>query len=308
MIGVLALAGCGRIGFDGATAVGVDDAADATGDDAANAGCSATPFTSIVQQTNLASANEDWEPTLSPDGLHVIFQSQRNAVRQLFYSSRTSVDGTFSAAVLLGTNINADGDDSYAPHWARDGHFEYEHQVVVGGTRHVVALTVDTSGDMPVFGPATEIDTDPNGSQIVETSNGLERFLTQQMGASPNTKQTLIYQQRSSTSATWGDRALPSTFNATGVGNNDGYVTYDEVRHELWWERGRPGTSSIVSATRSAEGAMFDALVTTHTELGDSGDPDLSADGMAVAFAASDLVGFTTVGANDIFTATRACR
>ncbi|CAN5881060.1 hypothetical protein BH11MYX2_BH11MYX2_33560 [soil metagenome] len=307
---MVALAGCGRIGFTAAGGVGDDfpSGDDGGGSDAAS-GCATTAWGGFVHQSNLESISGDWEPALSTDGLHVIFQSQRNATRQLFYASRTSTDGEFGVAMLLGTTINVPGDNVNSPHWARDGHFEYEHQASTGGSRLVESRTVDTSAAITVFGAATQIDTDPIGSQIVETSDQVERWLTDDVGASPNEKHTLRYQRRASTMASWIEQALPSTFNAMGVGNDDGWVTYDETRHELWWERGRPGATGIVSATRSAEGAAFDSTVTAHPELGSSGDPDLSADGMVIVFAsAENIAGFSTMGANDIYTATRTCQ
>lgn len=302
---LLVVAGCGRLHFDGVAdpTGGTDSAVDAD----PSLGCAATVWGPLVHQTMLASTAEDWEPTLTADGLHIVFSTGRGTGSQLYYASRAGIDDLFGAPTAFAPEINIANDDSYAPHLTADGRLEFQHSPIVGGTAHIASVSIDLSSGTPQLGTVTDIETDPPGQQIVETPSDLERFFTVISGNGVIAR--LAYQTRATTSSAWVNATLPSSFNDAGASSSDvdGWASYDVTRHELWWERRRGGKAMIASASRPGEGMPFDPQVTVHAELGPSGDPALDGNGLAIAIGSGDLP--ASMGAsNDIYTATRTCQ
>ncbi|HEY4177160.1 MAG TPA: hypothetical protein VGM90_10025 [Kofleriaceae bacterium] len=314
---VIAFAACGRIGFTATGGVGDDAGDDAGGSNTdATPACATTGWGNFVHQTNLASSSEDWEPTLSPDGLNIIFSSDRNAGSHLYFATRSTIDGAFGVPTQLMQITSADGE--YAPQWSRDGTQLYWHHHAADFIFHYERVGIASVGATISLDLASRVELGQTTDRDSFTTIADEREVFYTLGKPSrkdigwSTKPT-----NGSPFSTYSEQTLPSTFNGTVAAFDDGWPTFDDTRQELWWERddASAGTTAlgprILSATRSGGGMPFDSAVVEHPELGIAGDPDVDADGLALALSADMTqppAGLPNVGQSDIYTATRTCR
>ncbi len=110
----LALFGCGRVGFDAAT-----DGARSGSPDSLFASCTWSP-PEIFDV--LDSVNEDWEPTLSPDGQTIIFSSDRTGTGHLFIAQRSGA--TWMVPTQIGAPL-ASSQRDFGPELNRAGNRLY---------------------------------------------------------------------------------------------------------------------------------------------------------------------------------------
>src|SRR3954464_4749977 len=83
------LSACGRLGFDPLTSRGDGGGDDASGGDAAAPLCTFGPFGMPTTDASINSNATDWGPSLSSDGLTLIFSSSRGGgVDRLFITKR----------------------------------------------------------------------------------------------------------------------------------------------------------------------------------------------------------------------------
>ncbi|HEY4058925.1 MAG TPA: hypothetical protein VGM39_20060 [Kofleriaceae bacterium] len=120
------LLGCGHIGFDSlGTGPGNDAIADAP-DDSAPACTAFGPWSAPVHDPILSSPSQDWGPTLSHDGLTLVFASDRNNVGggdDLFRATRATTTSAWSTPTFISEinpgakpddpSLSADGLDLY---------------------------------------------------------------------------------------------------------------------------------------------------------------------------------------------------
>lgn len=285
---VMVLGGCGRIAFDARpTGDGGNDAPDASDIPCATFG----PWGSITRITasNAATGFVEWEPALRPDGLVLVFQSNRTEGSGLYVLTRASVTDAFTAPArelteLYGAGVN---DGGVSPMWNPDGSELYYVRYQLFGSGPAVAPFVggDAFGaNVPVSLPYPTSDWDISGDL-------LELFYTDSTMASAE----LRHATRVSTTDAWIDDGLVDTLNTTG---NEGWPSFDEARQEVYFER----EGQLHVASRSGRGQPFGTPVLL-TDIGTGGDPDISADGLTLVFSDDRSAG----AAADLYVATRVC-
>ncbi len=279
-------AGCGRIGFDAATARSIDGGSDG-----------ATSFSAWSQPqhlTNLQSAGNDWEATLDPTGLVLVFTRDDAAGYNLMVSTRPSMTSEFGTpAFIPAASVAADAE--YGPAWSPDGtRLYYRTEAGSGMARY---LTYQGGGFSATSTLADELP--PNSFSWVFTTDGNEVFYT----TSPaNLEYDLHHATRSGTTGPFtvsdGDIALLQR----AVGN-EGWPTLDSSQNILYFERTvATGNGVIHQATRTAPGLPFGAPSPVDYPAVDDGDPDLSNNDLTLVFDSTRLGGGLN---NELFIMTR---
>ena len=274
--------GCGRVGFD-ATPDANADRADSV------AVCAPGPWQITSHIDSAATAGNDWEPALSPNGLILVWTRSGTGPDRLFVATRSSVTDNFGAARLL-------MDNAFGPLWSHDGDALYF--VSATDDNEMVMPCVDEAFGMPA--PSRL----PQGSANAALSaDELELFYTVQVGSDDF---DLGHATRTTKASPWMTDTLLDGVNRRGAGMREGWPSFDEQRQELYIEyAASAGIDAVGVMRRPARGLPFGAL-TPIAELGpDGNDPDISRDGMTLVFAANRTGG---AGRTDLYLATRACR
>ena len=289
VVGILLLAGCGRIGF--ADRTGPADAG--SGDGPAPCAWSAPVAVMGGVNTNI----NDWEPTLSLDRKTLVFARAVDlmSATHLFLAKRTQDTGPFGPATMVLSSANSEG----GALWTRNGSELYfvSDRLVLGDAR-LWSTTYDAS-----------LGTFANPKQIMELAgepmvgpalspDGLELFYSDNL--------PLMGKLRHATRAT-----LISPWVVEGVvtdldnGATQGFATLTPDGKTLYLESAFMCTGGcIYMATRRAIGAAFgpltkaDAFNAGSTE---SGDPELTPDGTMMIYAAARP---GNAGLQDIYTQT----
>jgi hypothetical protein len=296
---VCLLAGCGRIAFD---PIGDDARRDGDGslvnDDAATP-CT-TGFGPWSNLTHIGAANastgyNEWQPTIHPNGLLLVFESDRPEGSGLYLMTRSSTSDAFGPAREL-TELYGAGtqDGGVSPVWSPDGtRLYYVRYVAVGsGAVSVPYLGGDS------FGTATGEDLPYPEVDWDISADGLELFYTRDGG----TETDIGHATRPTTSSPWTyDDALRDII---PPGDDEGWPTFDDARQELYFEASDIGAGYIARATRPGPGQPFSTPVMVSELQTSLGDPDITADGTTLVFA-SDRA--PSAGAADLWIATRAC-
>lgn len=273
--GLVLLAGCGRVAFDAR----VDDVT-------ADAGCTLGPWSAPRHQAALVSPGEDWEPAISPDGLVIVFASTRQGgPMKLYAATRASRGEDFANPRFLGELAGAPTVIDHGIAWSEDGSRIY--YVQVPGTARVAS---HLGGG--VFGNV--LDVDLPGHNFAFSDDERELFYTTFDGDND------VHHARREGSG-WVPDDLLAGYNRAG--QDEGWPSYDDARDELYIEQTVDNAAVIRVASRTDEG--FGVLTTVAALGSDSGDPDISPDGLEIAMSSRQA---PSVGANDIFLATRVCQ
>jgi len=272
------LAACGRLDFDPLAAAG-----DAGADTARDAACVLGPWSAPFQLVTLGSTATDWGPSLSFDGLQIVFSSDRSGSFELYLATRPGPSDTFGAPVLLATTSSAGTNAS--PTFSFDGLTLY-FDAMSGPDKATRATTSD------LFGPpvtATELS-GVGASGTTLSADGTEAFFGYP---------TISRATRSDTAASF---VAAGTVSELGQG---GYPSLSGDGLTIYFVTARNGPLQVYSATRPAVGALFGAptIVAELNAGGDSDDPSISGDGRAIVFRS------TRAGdGGELFMATRACQ
>lgn len=110
-----------------------------------------------VNLTILSSANDDWEPALSYDGLELFFISTRPGLgtSDMWHSQRSTTTSPWSAPVNVGSPINGSGLSNDDPHLTQDGLQLFYTNSAVGQVMVATRPSVGAPFNPPVpFTPA----------------------------------------------------------------------------------------------------------------------------------------------------------
>jgi hypothetical protein len=274
---VLALvAGCGRSGFDPRTAdaPGVFDAAPCTG-----SGAWGPP----VRVDPVSTASNDEGPTVSADGLVLIFASDRDGDFSMFESVRVNTGAPFMAPsrLPLGTPPNNERNPAIA---GSNLYFD-------GDLAQATVYSIYVSGNVGLAPPVELTELGSGIATPTVSDDELEMFY----GVSGT---TVIRATRAATADPWTNVGA-----VTELGNaSNPAITGDGLT--LYFETSRNGRHEIYSARRPARNATFSTPVAEselNTPFASSGDPGISHDNGTIYFAASTGADY------DIYTSTRAC-
>jgi len=282
---VVAVAGCGRIGF-GAQGQPADALPDGDG--------SASVVWGIpVALVNVQSTADDWEPALSPDGTMLVFNSDRVAGEQRLFVS-LDAQGVWLSPTQI-TSLNQAGSNTEGGAWNASGTELYFSSNRSGNDQLYVSV-YDGQFQSPTVAPGLA------GVSAVGPclrGDGLEIVFN--TGGSAQTD--LMHATRSSVTAAW-DPPTPVTELNTSV--DEGWPTLTADGLTIYFESNRvAGQADIYQATRAALDQPF-GPATPVVELSDpmfeDGDPDLSSDGRRMLIGSKRQGG---AGASDLFEATR---
>jgi Tol biopolymer transport system component len=279
LVAVLGLAACGRIGFE--------VAADSVSADA----CAFGPWQPAVHLDALASADNDWDLGVSPDGKTYIF-SRFASVYDIYRAD--VVNGQLQSASLDVSLSSSDYDAG--PSWNARGDRLYfaSDRGNPGSVRLYTAMFDGTSFGPPAIIP--ELSTREASSPCVSRDE-LELFFT---AGSPVSVHRAV---RAQTADPWQyDRRLDE------LGADAGYSSLSPDGLTIYFTTRRDGDRAIYSATRSSR---TDPFPPPHreTDLSPSGietsDAELSPDSKTMYFASNRL---PSQGLYDLFSTSRACQ
>jgi hypothetical protein len=280
---VLFAVGCGRVGFEPSADANLDRR-DAV------ALCAPGPWQITSHLELAATANNDWEPALSPNGLVLVWTVSATGPDRLYVATRSTVTDTFGAAQLL-------IDGAYGPLWSGDGDALYFTQLSMAGETQMVAQYSNGA-----FGTPALSGLPPAATNAALSADELELFYTVQVATDDF---DLGHATRTTKAAPWVNDTLLDGFNRRGSGKREGWPSFDDARQELYIEYAvSGGTDALAVMRRAAPGLPFEALTPIAELAPDGNDPDLSPDGMTLVFAANRAGG---AGRTDLYMAARAC-
>lgn len=285
--------GCGRLGFDPTSDANLD-----RGD--AVALCAPGPWQITSHLDIAATAANDWEPALSPNGLVLVWTASATGPDRLYVATRPTVTDTFGTARALtelwGPQMT---DGAFGPLWSQSGDELYFTQISTAGDAQMVA-PYQGGG---VFGMAAPSGIPSTATNAALSADELELFYTVQVATDDF---DLGHATRMSKTSPWVSDTLLDEFNRRGAGMREGWPSFDDARQELYIEYAvSAGADALGVMRRAAPGLPFEAL-TPIAELAPEGnDPDLARDGMTLVFAANRTGG---AGRTDLYMAARACQ
>lgn len=302
VVACLLLSACGRIGFSpfaGASdAALAGDGGDGDASTSADAACMFGSFSSPVNVVDIASGFDDYSPTLSGDGLRLIFESNRPGGAggyDLYEATRPDRSALFTNPVPL-ASLN-DTSNQSGPWIAGDGLTLYFTDDGTGATRLYVTTraTVDQPFESPTLVPGLEMH---EGWAPELSEDGREIFFGWFVSGLDVYRAT-----RTLPSDAFGTPALVAELNTTAF---EGFVDVHPGGLEIFFESNRTGVNAVYSARRAAIGANFSMLaeVAELASTANTGDAELSRDGTTVVFSSQRPGG---MGAYDVWIATRAC-
>ncbi len=299
---VLALAGCGRVGFD--AAIGGDDAAadviddDALGDGAVpicHTGTWATP--QVIAST--VTGSEEADPGISEDELTLYFESNRagSQGRDIYAATRASRTDPFGMPELVPEL--QDAADDYDPMLSRDGLTLYFGSLR-DGTRQVYAATrAVPSGPFTTIAPLTI-----TGDNVIRTAphvspDGLGLYYARDL--------EVAFASRSETTS---DFTFVRELDEVNVPATDGGPSVTADGLELFFDSYRDSADGgLFTASRADTAENFgatteltSALIMNIPTATGAASPAISADGRTLYFWAK--VG---AGQLDLYTSTRSC-
>jgi Tol biopolymer transport system component len=303
---LLLAASCGRIGFDesarslgdGATAADSPTGVDSGSGDARPPCTSFTPWSAPVRLDSLASNVTDWGPTLSADGLELIFASNRGSDTNfaLYDSTRASTSDDWPAPTLI-SEIPGGGQD---PSLSLDRKTLYWGSSVGVSSATRATLTSPWTNQQQALAFGTGYG--GNGGPDISRDQLTLMFTATQVSDNLWHEYTVT---RGSTGAEFGSGTLaPGVANA--LGDSYGSLRGDglEITYSTQ-DAGPIGGADLYSATRPTTADAFGSATLTSVldSSSDEGDPDLSDDGYTITFASSRMfqTGF------DLYQSTRTC-
>jgi hypothetical protein len=290
---VIALCGCGRVGFDNLPP-------DATP-------ICTTPFgaPSLIPGVNTVDA--ELGPVVSADGREIMFYSRRAGgvgLSDEWRASRPDADSPFAAAVVI-ANVNTTFEDGGAS-ISRDGLTLYFSSDRPGGVGDSDIWTATRSSVGSPFGapvPVPEVNSDTTEYDPIISPDGLELYLSSRRPGGLGGFD-IWRASRTDTSSAFGTPVNVTELNSPGH-DNGGRETLD--RRLVLFSRGVPADAQtdLWWATRSGPGQPYEALTVLDSlnspgfELG----PMISQDGQTIYFSSSR----PGMGSDDLYFATRTC-
>lgn len=279
---VVVLAGCGRVGFDAVGDARVDGRIDPVPLGPFG------PWQTPIRQTALNTNSEEFGPTLSVDGLEVIFGTRFTGDTDLWRATRLSRGAVFGAPDLIPPLMTMEEDSE--PTLSLDG-----------------TTLVFQRRSPPVLWTATRTGTTwstaiPLGSNVLVGHGGAD-FGPGDLSLVVNSKTGLFEAFRDDLQANWTTlTSLDITF------PNGGFGTMRSDGLELYWEQNETGSKPrIYRATRTSRDAPFGPQERIDfgglVDTAGCGDPELSDDGELMVFV-SDAPGGQ--GLYDIYSTQRA--
>lgn len=292
MLGIVAA--CGRYGFDlakGDTMVDGDAMVDGHAGDVPDTMPASCTFGSWQAPMNLGLVNgrgNDWSPTLSDDGLELLFETTRDGNQQLYRAVRATPTDAFGAPVPL-TELNSPQADA-SPSLSRD--------------RLTVYFSSNRSGNWRLYRATRADKVAAFGAPVLVPELASVDVLGPAISASGD---ELVYNDLSESRIS---RAvlMNGTFMVVGVMTELGTSAsaYPDLSSDGLTIYFDTNSSRIESATRSAPGAAFSMpsnLIALDSGGGEA-DADLGFGDRQIVFS-SDRAGGE--GGWDIWTATRSC-
>jgi Tol biopolymer transport system component len=280
---LVALAGCGRIGFDASTR-------DATTADArACAGFGPWSTAAALTELDLQTENE-YGPAITSDGLSLYFDSDRLNSQDIYVAMRPSRTAAFGApapvpALATATDeldptITADELDLYF--WDSDS-------MCIEHARR--AATTDAFGT-----PATAFCT--AGGPFV-TGDGLTLYYNSTLDASA--EGDLYVTTRSSRDVEFAPGAIIAELS---IGGKRGFPSLTGDGLSMYFEQETGGPLDLMETHRASPTSPWDTPVALDAinSPDEDGDPDISADGTELFFESSRGSGLA-----DLYHATREC-
>lgn len=294
---VAMLAGCGRLGFDERSLPPVPDGAGSDDADDDPARCA---YGALVRPPELRSAHEDWEPTVSPDGQNLVFNSDRDGDGDQLFVSMLLEDGVTWAPPAKLDVLNALNATSFGASWAPGGRRLYFASTRGDVSRAYVAA-FDGNFHAPQLVPGLE-DVDAGSVEISHSE--LELFITTP-AALPELPE-LIVATRDSVDGAFTVQGRVPGLDTTGIGN--GWPTFTRSDLTMYFERSTADTpSDVYVAHRPAVGEPFGAASRVgplDSVKSEDGDPELALDGTVMVFASNrDSVAEDS----DIYFVSRTC-
>lgn len=299
---LLALGACGRFGFDDRSGDAGDttdiDAAliDSGSNDAAEPACTAFgPWDPPVAITEVRSGGDEFGPTLTPDGLTLLFTSARpggEGGHDLYQATRTSRTAPFSAPRNLTALNSPDREDG--PTVSADGLTLFFCRGAGSSCQLYRATRADLTSDFAEPLPVPLLP-DAWGSAI--SFDGTELFYTTMVNDSGDLQRATI----SGTTIT-----VDGPVSELNDGDHQGFPTLSADGLTILFEGDAGSRVAIFSATRSAIGASFGTV--SQFGVGDAGndddaDPDLSNGDRTLVFAKDAGDG----NAYDVYITNRTC-
>ena len=303
LVFALVLSGCGRIAFEaiadggGADGGGADGGGDAPGDTAG--ACTWGPWSPATELAVLDSVDNDYDPTLSPDGLTIYFCTTRDGAEfDLFTSTRASRTAAWAAPVPVPAVATASQNECN-PEVSVDG---LELYFGVGTVERVTrtSTTVAFAAPREILLGDDEIHIGPIGPDLASD------MLTLYYGAQPvSGPPSRLYRiTRPSRGAAFGaPTVLPGQTDPLGWAFPT--VSGDELEM-VYSTRSLVGDWELGVLTRSDRNSSFGgaALLSDVNTINGDADAELSADRSTLMFT-SDRPGGT--GGWDLYEVTRGC-
>lgn len=218
------------------------------------------------------STARDWEPTVSPDGLHLYFHSDRPGgvgLMDIWVSRRAHSNAPWEPPVSLGPPINTAAGDADATFTAdgRTMFFMSQGHGGFGGSDIFISFRADPNDDFgwqpPInLGPDVNTAVAESTPSFVENEDGGTLYFTR--GTSPPSQD--VYKVRvSRTGETFGPAVLVPELSLPGVA--DGAMTVRADGRELiFWSGGaagpRPGTVGLADLWVSNRNSVNEAWST----------------------------------------------
>jgi hypothetical protein len=279
-VALLLLVGCGRIAFD---PLSRDAAVDA---------CVFGPWSAPVRLDVLNSAANEYGPTPSPDGLELVFQSERAGSFDLYRARRATLGEPFGMVESL-TALNSAVDDENAT-FSPDGLTIYFTTTRMGASLLYRATRTQPGGDFSPPVVVSELATTPLWGPAL-TKQGDELFFTQDVPSDTLWRGT--FDGTFHVVGPVSELNIPLATGFPGITPDALTLVYD----------GRHGTGAdIYEATRPAIGGTFgpETAISAINSTSSETDPEISYDGREIYFSSLRSGG---AGNEDIYVATRSC-
>jgi Tol biopolymer transport system component len=294
---LLVAAGCGRVAFDSQADAGGVDGASADGVAPLKCGPWSTTATLL---TDLASANDDWDPALSPDGTLMVFASSRmnpGFSQELYMATRMSAT-TFSAPTLL-SSISPGTVFDGGPTWTPDG-----TQIYFQSNRNSGDHLWVSNYSQGAFSPPVQIDelSTMIASAPCLSPDGLELYWDDYTAVSITS--SIHRAERATLTSPWTVTGVESQLS---VGGNIGWPGISPDGLTMYFEGDAGGTAHLYETHRPSTSERFGTpAVMPDFDSGahDFGDPYFSPDSQTLFYTAATTSGTTGF---DIFLVTRTC-
>jgi Tol biopolymer transport system component len=304
---LLAAAACGRVGFAPLSDSGA--AIDASLTDTNSAACASWgPFAAPIHVAELGSPSaDDWDPSLTADGLLIVFYTIRPGGLggfDLYAATRSSPQAPFEIPLVHLTEVSSNADDS-APHISPDGRTLVFTSRRTGGMGDNDLWQATRSERTDAFGTPTHlgaINSAVSDSSPWLSADGLRLYFSSARVAAAS--QEIYVTSRTSVQDTFGP---PVRLTELSSSQNERSVTLSADEREVFFSSDRLGNFEIYTASRASLASAFSAprlvaeLSTPNDEIG----MHVSADGSTMFFNYdTDTAG--TLDA-EIWTTTRSC-